>query len=851
MRGHGGIGGVLRKPPFVRGFDAVDDVALIGGKGRSLQELRAVGAPVPEGVILTTAFSEALTDEGKPVPARCMEALDEARRRLGGGPLIVRSSAVGEDGTTAAFAGLLESIFPVDGADPAAILSAVRRCVASCAAARVRAYEQARKVRLQGAAVVVQRLVPSAAAGVLFTDGVMLRGEWCRGHGQALVDGAITPGAFRLDRRAMEGTRRVAHVERLPEDESPFPLTDQATRALVRHATTLERRRGLSLDLEWAVDPEDNLWIVQARPVTDRRTFLWSNANISENFPAPVTPLLVSFARAGYDAYFRNLARAFGIVDARIEAHDEAFRGIVDAHGARLYYNLSHIHAVLRLMPFGDWFVDSFDVFVGAGASSPEGRRVTDEITALGRVITHVARAYRDLPARVARFEHVVDDVASRFHPREVEAMPMRALAEGLEAILDVRLRRWVDASLADCAAAVTYRALQALLRVIDPDDAVASGHGAEDPAARHHALLKGLDVAGAWSLRALWELAVVVRADAPAREALAACGGSFAVFRGALGPQLVARVDEWLDRFGFRGSGELLLTEPSLAEEPDRLLPLLSRYVEAVGDPTIESPARAFERQRAERERETARLRARLGGPRRALRPLFDALVLATQTSVQLRERARFRQALLYTRLRSVALALGRRLVSAGTTDAAADVFFLRFDELVDLAAGRGSPSDVRALVASRRAEHAALSALDLPDVFTLAAGTCVAPSALSAPVDPAPDLPADDGVMRGVPASGGRVSGRAAVLGGLADAGKLAPGDVLVARQTDPGWAPLFFLVKGLVLERGGMLSHGSILARELGIPSVVGVPEATTRIRHGRDIVVDGDTGHVRLA
>ncbi|MRG91862.1 PEP/pyruvate-binding domain-containing protein [Polyangium spumosum] len=849
MSGRGGIAGAFGWAPLVRGFEAVDEVALVGGKGRSLQELRAVGAPVPEGVILTTAFSAALPHEDEPLPPRCVEALDEARRRLGGGPLIVRSSAVGEDGRTAAFAGLLESIFPVDGGDPAALLSAVRRCVASRAAPRVRAYEQARSVRLQGVAVVVQRLVQSAAAGVLFTDGVWLRGEWCRGHGQALVDGAITPGAFRLDRRAAEATRRVAHVERPPEDGSTFPLSDHAARELVKHATTLERRRGVSLDVEWTVDPEGELWIVQARPVTDRRTFLWSNANISENFPAPVTPLLVSFARAGYEAYFRNLAREFGIEDARIAAHDEAFRDIVDAHGARLYYNLSHIHAVLRLMPFGDWFVDSFDVFVGAGASSPEGRRVVDELASLARVLAHVARAYRDLPARVSRFERVVDEVASRLHPREVATMPSPRLGEGLDVILDVRLRRWIDASLADCAAAVTYRALGALLRLIDHDDAGAA-HADPDPATRHHALLEGLDVAGAWSLRALWDLAVAVAADARAREALVACGGSFATFRAALAPEIGARVDDWLDRFGFRGSGELLLTEPSLAEDPDRLLPLLTRYVEAVGDPNVESPARALERQRAARERETARLRERLGGPRRVLRALFDALVRATQTSVQLRERARFRQALLYTRLRGVALALGRRFVEAGITDAVDDVFFLRFDELVDLAADRAPPGDVRALVASRRAEHAALSALDLPDVFTLPAGAFVLPTDLDVAASPSIELPPEGGVLRGVPASGGRISGRAAVLSGLADAGKLAPGDVLVAKQTDPGWAPLFFLVKGLVLERGGMLSHGSILARELGIPSVVGVPEATTRITHGRDIDVDGDTGHVRL-
>lgn len=826
----------MTRSPWVLGLDEQSDLALVGGKGRSLQQLHAIGAPVPEALILTTALCSDPASHGR--------ALDEVERRLRRGPTIVRSSAVAEDGETAAFAGLLESIFPVEVSDRAALVDALRRCVASAGAPRVRAYEQARGVKVGGVAVVVQRLVDSAAAGVLFTDGVLLRGEWCRGHGQALVDGALTPGAFRLDRRAGQGQRRGVVVDRLPDDGSSFPLSDEVVAALVQHATALERRRGVALDLEWAVDRGGALWLVQARPVTGRRTHLWSNANISENFPTPVTPLLVSFARAGYDAYFRNLGHELGIDAARIAAHDEAFRGIVGAHGARLYYNLSNIHAVLRLMPLGDWIVDSFDVFVGAGESAPHGRGVASEIAALGRVLGQVALAYRDLPGRVARFERAVDDVAARWHPRRVAGMPVDRLTEGLEAILDVRLRRWIDASLADCAAAVTYRALQALLRIVEGPGTSDGG----DPAARHHALLKGLDVAGAWSLHALWDLAVAVRADASAGAALAS--PHFEVFRGALSPDLGARVDAWLDRFGFRGSGELLLTEPSLQEVPDLLLPLLVRYVRAAGDAGVESPVASFERQRSARERYTAALRGRLRGARRALLPLFDLLVHATQTSVQLRERARFRQALLYTRLRGVALELGRRLVEQGALEEASDVFFLTHDEL--LTAGGGELAAMRPVVAARRAEHAALSALDLPDVFTLPAGGVVSPrDTIDASSEP-PGAVRDegDGSLHGVPASGGRVTGRAAVLGGLGDAGKLEPGDVLVARQTDPGWAPLFFLVKGLVLERGGMLSHGSILARELGIPSVVGVREATSRIADGRTIAVDGEAGHVRF-
>lgn len=821
-----------RAAPWLRGLDTVDAPELVGGKGRSLQELRREGAPVPEALILTTAFARAMAKE----PTACLTALREITARLGAGPVIVRSSGAGEDGEASSFAGMLESLFPVDVGDPAALASAVQRVIASAEAPRVLAYARARGAGLRGVAVVVQRLVDCAAAGVLFTDGVLLRGEWCRGHGQALVDGAVTPGAFRVDRRFARGAGRAVLVDRSPDDAGPFPLDDEACAALVHHAAAIERRRGLSMDLEWCVDQRGALWIVQARPVTGRRTHLLSNANIAENFPAPVTPLLGSFARAGYEAYFVNLAREFGIDEARIRAHDEAFRGIVCTQGERLYYNLSSIHQVLRLMPFGDWLVDSFDLFVGAGSSAP---RAAAEIASLGRVLAHVGLAYRDLPARVARFERRVDEVAARCHPRLLAEMPLPRLAEGLRAIVDIRLHRWLDASLADCAAAVTYRALGAALGRASRDD---------DPAARHHALLQGLDVAGAWSMRALWELAAALRREGRAAQALGL--GSFAAFRGAISPELGQQVDAWLERFGFRGSGELLLTEPSLQEDPDRLLPLLARYVEAIAEGRVESPAEAHDRQRAAREAATAQIVAGMRGPRRALRPLFLQLVRATHTAVQLRERARFRQALLYTRLRLVVRAIGARLAWAGAIAATDDAFFLEVGELIDLAEGRTLAGGAHALVAARRSAHAQLSTLDLPDAFTLPAGTFVVPGALG----PAPavqhDEGASDGPLHGVPASGGRVTGRAAVLGGLADAVKLAPGDVLVAAQTDPGWAPLFFLVKGLVLERGGMLSHGSILARELGIPSVVGVPHATRRIAHGQPIEVDGDAGHVRL-
>lgn len=820
---------------FVRTFNAIDDVTLVGGKGQSLQLLRSIGAPVPEGFILTVPFCEALEKCPDGLSTECQSALSEVRTALGPGLLIVRSSAVGEDGQSAAFAGLLESIFPVETSDSRAFEAAIRRCAASRNAPRVKAYEKARRVELQGMAVVVQRLIDCTAAGVLFTDGALLHGEWCRGQGQALVDGQITPGAFRLARR--EG--HPVHVDRFPEDGSEFPLSQTATTSLLKYAVALERRRGMSLDIEWAMDHAGKIWFVQARPLSHCQSHLYSNANISENFPTPVVPLLASFARAGYEAYFRNLAREFGISEKRIAERDQAFRKIIDVHGARLYYNLTHIHDVLRLMPFGNWFVNGFDSFVGAGESQVDRLPIQKELVDLFSVIGNIFQAYCHLSKRIERFENTVNDVADRFHPRTLNTRSLDELAEGLRAILDIRLNRWLDASLADCAAAMTYRALQTLLSRQTREDA-----------ASHHVLLEGLDVAGAWSLRALWQLAHALSVRPEACEALTNAlkhsPPNYSFFYDSLAPDLREKLDEWLDRYGFRGSGELLLTEPSLAERPEQLLPVLHRYVEAAREHQESGPGATFDKQKSIREQMTARYRASFSP---AWRPIFDKLVFATQESVKFRERARFRQALLYSRLRSLALACGKALTRMGIIEHVDDVFFFTYDELLLVLTNNPSaPNEPHNLIRIRRAEYAASSVLEVPDVFSLVAGHTITEKDFPTTSIKA-KIESVDGMLIGVPASAGIIQGRAAVLEGLGDAGRLQRGDVLVARQTDPGWAPLFFLVKGLVLERGGMLSHGSILARELGIPSVVGVNRATERIQHGGHVIVNGDAGHVQ--
>jgi len=293
------------------------------------------------------------------------------------------------------------------------------------------------------------------------------------------------------------------------------------------------------------------------------------------------------------------------------------------------------------------------------------------------------------------------------------------------------------------------------------------------------------------------------------------------------------------------------MLTVPSFEEDPAALLPLLRTYARIASGSPAEALAAQHRAQRAATAAVLARLRAAplragLRGPAGAL--VLERALAFTRHAIAQRERARLRQSLLYSRCRRVALAIGDWLVAAGRLAEPADVFLFRHDELAALLVGDALlPHRLDEQAALRRRLLDELAAAAPPDVVELAMGE-VLPADAAAPAasTASPDL----SVIRGTTACGGQVAGRAAVLAEVGEADALRPGDILVTRQTDPAWGPVFFLIRGLVMERGGMLSHGAIIAREFGIPAVVGVPHATQLIATGARIHVDADRGRVLL-
>lgn len=845
------------------------DLAEVGAKAHTLSRILDLGVAVPAGVVIKRQVFEGWLDAAglrpeidrltvtvdrsdvhalraasfavrtlvlqTPLPKGTAAVLDGiAIDMLPLAPLVVRSSAVGEDGGSASFAGQLDSILNVG--TPAEFQQAVLTCWASYWSERVLSYRQARGVALDGMGVIVQRQVDAVEAGVLFTrhpsgDPECMLVESCAGLADKLVSGEVEPRQRTIARGEAGG------------DE------------LARTAVRLEGAFGGPQDIEWARDSQGKLWIVQSRPITTARApqaapaaapVLWSNANVCENFPGPICPLLYSIASVGYYHYFRNLGLAFGFARPLIRSMDRPMRTIIGVHGARMYYNLTNIHAILRLAPFGEHLAAAFNQFVGAqdlaspppnDARTPGVWQPVGKVLAVARIAICTAWQFLFLRRRVEAFERTADAFVAGTSPEVLAERSLTALAADLDAFMNIRCHRWKNASLADAASMIFYSLLQRTL-------VSAGAHPA-----MHNRLLRALPgVPSSLPPVRLWALSRRIRADEKLRWLFETTPASAIHARLIQEPAFAGfrrELDRYLAEWGFRSSAELMLTMPSLQEEPEPLLELLKQYATIDGD----APEIGIARQAAERVAETRQLFRRL--VRRS--PLKAAAVWsvlrATQSAIGFRERARHKQAQLYARCRRIALEIGRRLVTANVLRTRDDVFLLTYPEIEELAAGRAmSAGGVAEMVVLRRRQHAQLARSTPPDRLVLPEGASFQPD----PTGGAGAEPATKGpggalqILTGTGACGGRVTAPAAVLADVNEAGKLRRGDVLITRQTDPGWAPVFCLIRGLVIERGGMLSHGAIIAREFGLPCVVGVAQASILIQHGDSITVDGDAG-----
>ncbi len=823
-------------------LDEIDrtSMPLVGGKGARLGELRRIGGiRVPDGFCVTTeafgrfmaavpsigerldALSGLAADDHSAVgelSAQVRHALEEtvvprdiAAAIRGAlrpqGAYAVRSSATAEDLAAASFAGQQDSFLDVAGADE--VVRHVKRCWASLFTERAVAYRlrkgfDHRQIQM---GVVVQRMVPAQAAGVLFTaDPVsgnrkVTTVEAVVGLGDALVSGQADANLY---------TVRDARVEASIRGPQPV-LTDPQVLRLAGLGRRVERHFGHPQDIEWCL-LDDDFHLVQARPVTT--LFPIPDAGDTQHHV---------YLSVGHQQMMTDAMTPLGLSVWQLTTK----RPMAEA-GGRLFVDVTK---VLETPSTRDEFVAGFlrsDPLTGAALQA-----VLDRGDFVRTVADRVAPPASPPPTPIETDPALVTALIEQGQAgiaalkRDIEPLSGPALLDFIVADF-AELQRVLFAPASNQAIVAGMDAAQWL------NEHLLEWLGEKNPAdtltqsVPHNVTaemgLELLDVADA--MRPYPDVVAVLERSGPQDDVLAALAG--------LPGEHALR--EFLDRYGMRCAGEIDITRPRWSEQPGTLAAPILANIKNFGPGEAR---RRFEdglRQAAAKEHELlTRLRALPDGERKAAETKL--MIDRVRTFAGYREYPKYGMVSRYFIYKQALLREAERLVGSGVLRERDDIFYLRLDELRDVV--RTHRVDEQ-LIHERRAAFQGYQALRPPRVLT-SDGEAITGGYRRA------DLP--PGALAGLGVSAGTVEGRARVVTDIARA-ELEPGDILVTAFTDPSWTPLFVGITGLVTEVGGLMTHGAVIAREYGLPAVVGVQDATTLIRDGRRIRVHGTEGYVEI-
>lgn len=793
----------------------------------------------------------------------------------------VRSSVGTKDLASSSFPGQMDTYHNVRGADE--LSGKVRECWAS-----VFSYAAMVNRHIRGLAhsdvfiaPLVQFMVAADSAGVIFTanplnnrsDQMVINS--CFGLGEGVVSGELGCDHFVVDRESLEileeeigekafrieydsgsghGNRRVP----LTKEEGRGPsLSGERISELVRVARRIEELYGSPQDIEWAFRGGE-FFILQSRKITapgaagqagqageeppgewvsefdstvDPDYPEYTLANISEVMPGVLTPLSITSGIGYLDYGFVESNAVFGLMKGIKPESEYTFLGVF--YG-RAHLNASVLKAITSRLP---------------GATSQEFERLTPEeeeirrtekfrltpgsLLILAGAVLSLTTKMVNTPRRAAVMKRNLEEKIAEFERYDFEKIPYGELLEHMRRSRGESVRVFPLHITASQLAVVFFDSLRkTTVRWLNDRE----GIFASRLVTGLHNLESALPSTHIWDLsrtvKRYPELERIFRENEP-EEILE-------VLRADPSPEakaFLAALDSFLEKFGFRSVFEAEMMLPSWREDPGYVFAMVRNYLDTDDEA---GPRNLARRQERERKEALAEAMGRLSSPRRLI---LRSFVKRAQKSIGLRE---YTKAILTQGIAEVKRqthTLSRRFAAEGFISEPSDIFFLARDEVEAILAGEGEDIPVEELVARRRREYERNQTVVLPE-FSTGRPRPLSPGELEL------ELEGDFEVLRGLSVSPGKVTGKARVITDPRRNAEIRPGEILVAPVTDAAWTPLFVTAGAIVVDVGGPLSHGSIVAREYGIPGVLSVRLATRLIKTGQVITVDGDHGRVYL-
>ena len=876
-------------------------LAFAGGKGANLAALARAGFQVPPGFIVTTdAYREFLQMNqiesrilvlAQSISADEREALDQvsadirslfehgmmpediadeikatyrhlaSETRTQTLPVAVRSSATVEDLPGMAFAGQQDTYLNVVG--QAAVVDAVKRCWGSLWTARAMAYRARNHIPPDeiALAVVVQQMIASEVSGVLFTanpvtgrrDETVIDASF--GLGEAIVSGQVEPDHYAVDPHTWKisecqlGAKETAifpreggGTERITREEiGQQALADAQIVELARTAQRVAEHFGSPQDIEWA-SAKQQFYLLQSRPITslyplpendkaDEGLRVYVNFNSIQGVTDPLTPM-------GIDA----IRLLFGQVPQMLGA-TRSIRHFLPEAGGRLFMDLTDPLRDPRLRKM----VPNLLADTDPGAQQILTRLAKERPMPSKDVLT-IGRAFRLLFTLLPILRRVIgamlapDDVYAR-----VIAMADKFTAQAQANAdaahdLNARLRAMeTDLSHAEETFLPVMPTVLPIMSAVPLLDRWLTDWLGEKPGAAFQLARGARNLTTEMDL-SLWHVAQAIRSDPIARDALNTESASELVnayHQGRLPTTAQSALDDFMRTYGMRAVAEIDMGRPRWREDPTSNLRTLQSYLE-IDDPNL-APDAVFRRSQERAITLTgeyiARTRRTRWGWLRAR--LIGGIVRRIRALGGLREVPLFYMVRTLDIYRTALLKSGRELVGRGELEHPEDVFFIPLDSLTRFA--HGEKVNLKSKAAKQRADYDRECARKQMPRVLLSNGEAFYGGLQD------PTAAGDELVGEAV--SPGVAEGRAHVILDPHQA-RLEPGEILICPSTDPGWTPLFLAAGGLVMEIGGMVTHGSVVAREYGLPAVVGVHQATTRLKTGDRIRVDGNRGRVTV-
>ena len=894
-----------RFPRYIKPLDSSTDLEVVGGKGKSLAAMLRAGLPIPAGFHVTISayqrfvehndIARAILELATPVvvgarasfetpstrvmklfergeiPSDIADEVANAYAALDRDKVAVRSSANAEDLPNLSFAGQQETYLNVYGHDD--LLIAVKNCWASLWTTQALSYRHEMDVDQSAVAmaVIIQAMVPADVSGILFTanpatgqrDQAIVNCSY--GLGEAVVGGQVTPDTFVLDKASLELKETVlgskeqmivsrstqgTHVQQVPrEQRDTSSLSENSLKDLVSLAKEVEQCFvGQPQDIEWAIY-EGEIWLLQSRPITHLpepppKEVTWPmipgaqllKRQVAENMPDPLSPLFEDlYLRAIFDTQTwpdgwewngrltKNWMKNFVVTTV----NGYAYQPIYHDSGKDWERFMVEHRKKQAALPWHKNLKRAFSLqsfFIDDMKGGPLHRLY---------LVARTFRVFRKYPALVTWEKQQLPDYLARikhWRERDHATITSQELLVGMKSLTRTEANYWHALRSVIGTAKQTDGGFHAFLEKNAPNEGLISGSFLSGFASKTLEAEKELRhiVERIRTNEALYELTIIT----PTARLLKT------LKHHPEGRRVRDAVDKYLDRYG-RQVFNLDFVEPTLAEAPS---PFVERLKALVVDPGFNLATRQKDVARDRRSKWRHAMKFFRGTHRiEFLRHYWTARV-----NYPAREEALFYMGLAWSTLRPLALELGSRLCDIGDLNQPDDVFYLTSGELsaaIKAEADSSTSPELKDLSNKRRKLRRQRFRMNQPSAIPPLKNDKSAYATIRQNEDE------KDG-LRGFAVSPGRVTGIASVIMSPDDFDQMQPGSILVCPLTTPAWTQLFPHATGLVTDIGSILAHGSIVAREYGIPAVLGVGDATQRLAHGQRITVNGDKGVVTI-